>query len=72
MPPNQERIIGIYVSSETYFGELKFEEREIPIATLAEMTRSKLVPILSIEEAERRNRNFMLVSDFAAKFDYNR
>jgi hypothetical protein len=66
---SDDHLIGVRVQIDPISGELTFNEEKIPKEILARMTRQHLVPILSVSEAEKMERNYAIVDNFAAKFD---
>lgn len=62
-------LIGVRVIKQYPSGELEFSMEKIPEEVLVIMVRDRLLPILSIEEAEGLGREFTLVDGFASRFD---
>ena len=65
--PDTEKIMGVRIKTAYPHGPLEFFLEEIPAETLTEMIRHHLKPILEISEAERKNRQFITINDFATK-----
>lgn len=63
-PSYDERVIGLRLTSKLH-QPLEFTQEEISQACLAEMTRTRVRPILTMEEINERGRQFMIVSGFA-------
>ena len=62
----REPIIGIKVIGPVHpDNEVHFEKEAIGQDTLTDMTRRRLRPILTMNEIERRGRNYVTVGGFA-------
>lgn len=67
-PISVERTVGLRLKSKPPHQPMKVEEEVIPKATLAEMVRQSLRPILTMEELNQRGREFTTVNGFATTF----
>lgn len=65
---SNEKIIGLRLTSRAPHDPLEFERQEIPLKCLAEMTRCRMRPILTMDEIHRRGREFTTVNGFATTF----
>ena len=66
----REPVIGIKVTGPTHPNdEVHFEKMEIGQDTLADMTRRRLRPIITMKEIHERGRNYVTVGGFAVTAD---
>jgi len=59
---------GVKVKRTGLYSSPEYTLEEIPEAALAEMTRARMRPILSVEEATEKNKQFTTIHDFATVF----
>jgi len=61
--------MGVHVIEGPSLGDFRLEMAEVPEEALAEMTRRKVKPFVSIDEVESEGKNFCTLGGFAVTFD---